>query len=123
MGDTVFAGCFVLEGEARARVTATGADTRLAEIARLTAGQMANAYVCRSSRSPAWKQPASTNPLLMVAVGVELLLLLMMLYAPPLAALLHHAGPTVVGGAVAVCAVPAVLVTDAFYKRLARQRK
>jgi calcium-translocating P-type ATPase len=91
--------------------------------AAIVFGQMANAYVCRSSRSPAWKQPASTNPLLMVAVGVELLLLLVMLYVPPVANLLHHAGPTVVGGAVAVCAVPAVLVADALYKRLALRRK
>ncbi|ANW67801.1 haloacid dehalogenase [Mycobacterium sp. djl-10] len=91
--------------------------------AAIVFGQMANAYACRSSRRPAWTQPASANPLLVVAVGVELLLLLVMLYAPPVATLLHHAGPTVVGGAVAVCAVPAVLVTDALYKRVARPRK
>ena len=35
---TVFAGAFIVEGEAEAAVTATGASTRLAEIARLTAG-------------------------------------------------------------------------------------
>ncbi|MRX43866.1 cation-translocating P-type ATPase [Agromyces kandeliae] len=35
-GATLFAGTFVVEGEARARVTATGARTRLAGIARMT---------------------------------------------------------------------------------------
>ncbi|HEY8524439.1 MAG TPA: cation-transporting P-type ATPase [Acidimicrobiales bacterium] len=35
-GEAVYAGTFVVEGEAEATVTATGASTRLAEIARLT---------------------------------------------------------------------------------------
>jgi calcium-translocating P-type ATPase len=38
-GDGVFAGCFVVEGEGRARVTATGTGTKLAGIARLTERQ------------------------------------------------------------------------------------
>ncbi|MBI3214065.1 MAG: cation-transporting P-type ATPase [Mycobacterium sp.] len=38
-GETVFAGCFVVEGEARTRVSATGSGTRLASIAKLTARQ------------------------------------------------------------------------------------
>lgn len=38
-GDAVFAGCFVVEGEARTRVTATGAGTRLASISKLTQAQ------------------------------------------------------------------------------------
>ncbi len=38
VGDTVHAGTFVVEGEARALVTATGAGTRLAGIAHLTRG-------------------------------------------------------------------------------------
>jgi P-type E1-E2 ATPase len=36
VGDTLFAGSFVVEGEGRAVVTATGIDTRLAAIAQLT---------------------------------------------------------------------------------------
>ena len=39
VGDAVFAGCFVVEGEARAHVTSTGAHTRLARIASLTLAQ------------------------------------------------------------------------------------
>lgn len=39
VGDAVFAGCFVVEGEARARVVSTGAQTRLAAIATLTQAQ------------------------------------------------------------------------------------
>ena len=38
-GETAFAGCFVVEGEARAVVIATGSDTRLAGIAGLTHAQ------------------------------------------------------------------------------------
>ncbi len=38
-GDTVHAGCFVVEGEAESTVVATGADTRLAGIANLTQSQ------------------------------------------------------------------------------------
>ena len=36
VGDAVFAGCFVVEGEGRAHVTSTGPHTRLAGIASLT---------------------------------------------------------------------------------------
>ena len=39
VGDEVFAGCFVVEGEARTTVTSTGAQTRLAAIASLTQAQ------------------------------------------------------------------------------------
>jgi magnesium-transporting ATPase (P-type) len=39
VGDGVFAGCFAVQGEASVRVTRTGAQTRLAAIARLTQGQ------------------------------------------------------------------------------------
>ena len=38
-GESAYAGTFLVEGEARAVVTATGADTRLARIAQLTARQ------------------------------------------------------------------------------------
>ncbi len=41
-GETVFAGCFVVEGEARSLVTATGSDTRLASIAELTHAQQSS---------------------------------------------------------------------------------
>jgi calcium-translocating P-type ATPase len=40
-GEVVYGGCFVVEGEARATVVATGARTRLAAIARLTRSQRA----------------------------------------------------------------------------------
>lgn len=39
VGDSLFAGCFVTEGEARAQVVATGPHTRLAAIASLTQAQ------------------------------------------------------------------------------------
>lgn len=80
-------------------------------------GQAANAFACRSAVRPAWKLSPRTNPLLIVAVGTELVILLVLLYVPPVAHLLGHAGPSAAGFAVAAAAIPAVLVVDAIYKR------
>lgn len=81
------------------------------------AGQMANAFACRSTslwpRSLGW----ATNRPLIYAVGVEFLLLLAFLCAPPLASLLGHALPSIAGGFVALLAFPAVLLADAMHKR------
>lgn len=80
-------------------------------------GQAANAFACRSAVRPAWKLSPRTNPLLIVAVGTELVILLVLLYVPPVAHLLGHAGPSAAGFAVAAAAIPAVLVVDALHKR------
>ncbi len=64
VGDTVFAGCFVVEGEARATVTHTGAQTRLAAIAALTQAQ-------RHAPTPLRVELARVSRVIaMVAIGV-----------------------------------------------------
>ncbi|MGR2752420.1 cation-translocating P-type ATPase [Agromyces arachidis] len=49
-GDTLFAGTFVVEGDASARVTATGARTRLAGLARLSTGSTPDTPLTRGLR-------------------------------------------------------------------------
>jgi magnesium-transporting ATPase (P-type) len=86
-------------------------------------GQMANAFACRSTSRPAWRLGWRSNPLLLWAVVVELLALLAFLFIPPVADALEHAPPPLVPAAVALVAVPAVLVADAIHKwRLAVAR-
>jgi magnesium-transporting ATPase (P-type) len=86
-------------------------------------GQMANAFACRSTVRPAWAVPWRSNPLLFVAVVIELVTLVAFLYVAPLAHLLDHAAPTVVGFAVALLAIPAVLAADTVQKRVFRRRR
>jgi magnesium-transporting ATPase (P-type) len=52
-------------------------------------GQAASAFACRSVERPVWTIDLRTNPLLIVAVGVELGLLLVLIYVPPVA---HSSG-------------------------------
>jgi magnesium-transporting ATPase (P-type) len=86
-------------------------------------GQFATAFACRSTSRPFWRLDWRGNPLLVGALGVELLILLMLLGFPPLAGLLGHRPPSLVGLAIAVAAVPAVLGADAAHKaRAARGR-
>ena len=56
-----------------AALLATASGTAFAAIA---VGQMANAFACRSSSVPAWRLPFRSNPLVLAAVGAEVLLLL-----------------------------------------------
>jgi hypothetical protein len=53
----------------------------------------------------------------------ELAMLVVFLYVPPIADLLGQAGPTVAGFAVAVLAIPAVLIADAAQKHIARHHQ
>jgi magnesium-transporting ATPase (P-type) len=86
-------------------------------------GQMANAFACRSSTRPAWRLGWGSNPLLVWAVGIELLILLAMLIVPPVANLLGHRPPTPLGLALAVGAVPAVLAADGLAKAVTGRRR
>ncbi|MCC7366494.1 MAG: cation-transporting P-type ATPase [Dehalococcoidia bacterium] len=88
-----------------------------AAFAAVVLGQMANAFACRSAGLPAWRSGWRGNRFLLWAVGVELLLLVFFLYVPPVADVLDHAPPTAAGAAVAVLAIPAVVVADGAYKR------
>jgi magnesium-transporting ATPase (P-type) len=86
-------------------------------------GQMANAFACRSTTRPAWRLGWRSNPLLVWAVGIELLILLAMLVVPPVASLLGQRPPTPLGLAIAAGAVPAVLLVDALAKAASRGRR
>jgi magnesium-transporting ATPase (P-type) len=79
-------------------------------------GQMANAFACRSSRRPVWNLGRSRNPLVPRAVLTEVVALAMFLFIPPVAATLGQAPPPLVGGLMAVLAVPAVLAVDGLQK-------
>jgi magnesium-transporting ATPase (P-type) len=83
-------------------------------------GQAANAFACRSAVRPAWAVDPRTNPLLIAAVGAELVILAVLLYVPPIAEVLGHAGPSAAGVAVAALSIPAVLIADALFKRFRR---
>lgn len=86
-------------------------------------GQAANAFACRSSVQVPWRLDRPRNPLLIAAVGTMFAALALFLLVPPLADLLEHAPPTLLGGAVALLAAPAVLLADAADKaRRARRR-
>lgn len=79
-------------------------------------GQVANAFACRSTEQPVWRLAWTTNRLLLGAVAVEVLMLLGFLYVGPLAGLLDHAPPSTAGFAVALLAVPAVVLADGAQK-------
>ncbi len=87
-----------------------------AAFAAVVVGQMANAFACRSSTRPPWQLGWQTNRMLLAAVAVECAALLGFLLVPPIARLLDHAFPPVVGLAVALVSVPAVLGADALHK-------
>ena len=84
--------------------------------------QLANAFACRSASVPPWRLGWVSNRLLVWAVLAELGLLAVFLFLGPLAALLGHAPPSPGGLAVALAAIPAVLLADWLYK-IARHRR
>lgn len=86
-------------------------------------GQLANAFACRSERLPAWRLPVGTNPLILGAMAFELAALAVFLLVPPVAAALELRPPTLLGWAVAVLAVPAVLLADAAHKAARARRR
>jgi magnesium-transporting ATPase (P-type) len=79
-------------------------------------GQFATAFACRSTTRPFWRLHWRGNPLLLGAVGIELLVLLALLGIAPLADLLGQRPPSPLGLAIALAAVPAVLLADAAHK-------
>src|ERR1019366_8856515 len=91
--------------------------------ASVVIGQMANAFVCRSTTRWPGAVGWTTNRLLLYAVGAELVLLLTFLYIHPLARLLGQAPPTVAGGACALMAFPAVILADALQKQFRSRMK
>jgi hypothetical protein len=64
-----------------------------------------------------------TNPFLVWSVGLELVVLGGLLFIAPLASILQHAPPPALGWVVALLTIPAVLLADAYYKRLRRRSR
>jgi magnesium-transporting ATPase (P-type) len=86
-------------------------------------GQLANAFACRSTTSPPWKQGWFTNRLLLWAALAEVGTLAVFLFVEPVAALLGHTPPPPAGFAIAILAIPAVLAAEWMYKKpRSRQR-
>ena len=97
-----------------------------AAFAAVVLGQLANAFACRSASRPVGRHSLHGNRLLLLAVAVELVFLVVILAWPSLAGLLGGAWPPPVGWAVALCAVPAVVLVDRAHKavrRAARRRR
>ena len=86
-------------------------------------GQMANAFACRSTVRPVWRQRLLTNRLLLFAVATSLAALAGFLFIPPLADLLGQAPPSLAGLGVALLAVPAVILVDGIHKTLLVRRR
>ena len=84
--------------------------------------QLANAFACRSASVPPWQLGWFSNRLLVWAVLAELGLLAVFLFLGPLATLLGHAPPSPGGLAVALAAIPAVLLADWLYKIVRHRR-
>jgi magnesium-transporting ATPase (P-type) len=104
-----------------------GTDTLLAAsgaaFAAVVIGQAANAFACRDTTRWAGALGWTTNRLLLVGIGVEILLLGLLLFLEPLASLLGQAPPTSLGWLVAVLAAPAVLLADAAHKHVLGVRR
>ncbi|HEX4941223.1 MAG TPA: cation-transporting P-type ATPase, partial [Actinomycetota bacterium] len=94
-----------------------------ATFATVVLGQMANAFACRSATRPPWRIPWLSNPLLIMAVAIELAVALgVSLFWRPLASMLDQSPPPAIGWLVAASAVPVILLADAVFKRVFHRR-
>jgi len=83
----------------------------------VVAGQMANAFACRSARLSPGRLGWFSNRFLVIAVLCEGALLFAVLYVRPIANLLGHAPPSAAGYVAAFAAIPCVFIADAIQKR------
>ena len=121
-----FLAVFVASGWRPGAAFPDGATLLAASGAAFTAvvlGQVANVFACRSTVQPQWAIGWTTNRLLLGAVVAELAMLAGFLYLPPIADLLGQAPPSLVGFAVALLAIPAVLAADAIQKAAEASRQ
>jgi calcium-translocating P-type ATPase len=81
-----------------------------AAFSAIVAGQIANAFTCRSDA------PGRPSKMLFAAVGFALFALALLLGIPRLAQVVGHAVPTPAGAMIAVLAAPAVLLADRLYR-------
>jgi magnesium-transporting ATPase (P-type) len=86
-------------------------------------GQMANAFVCRSTRASPQELGWFSNRYLVMAVCIEAIVLLCFLYVPPVAGILGHTPPSAAGYLTALLAIPAVFAADASHKWWRRIRR
>ena len=85
-------------------------------------GQKANVFACRSSTHRPDQIGWTTNRLLFFTGAIELAFALMVLWVPAFADRLDHATPPLWGWAIAVGAMPLMLLVDAADKHLRRAR-
>jgi magnesium-transporting ATPase (P-type) len=84
-------------------------------------GQMGTALACRSTTLWVGRLGWFSNPLLLFAIGIELMALVTFLAFKPLAHMLGQTVPTPMGLVVALLALPAILVADVLHKKLQRR--
>ena len=89
----------------------------------VVAGQMANAFACRSTTRWPGSLGWTSNRLLLGAVAFEVVLAACFVAIPPLADLLGQAWPSAAGWLVVGLAAPALLLADATSKAVARRRR
>jgi magnesium-transporting ATPase (P-type) len=89
----------------------------------VVAGQMANAFACRSASQWPGKLGWLSNRYLVLAIFCEAAMLIGFLYISPLAKILGHAAPNTAGYFAALLAIPAVLMADAAQKQWKRQNR
>lgn len=94
-------------------VTASGA-----AFTAVVLGQVANAFACRSTTRPAWQLGWLSNHMLIGAVTAEFAILITLLVVGPVAAVLGQSPPSIVGWAIAIAGMPALLVADYWSKRI-----
>jgi magnesium-transporting ATPase (P-type) len=94
-----------------------------AAFAAIVLGPLANAFACRSASRPVWRQRLRGNPLLLIAVAVEIVLLVTFVAVPPIAALLGGTMPNLLGWSVALLAVPTLIIVDGVAKHLRNARR
>ena len=89
----------------------------------LVLAQVANAFACRSTRLLVWQLSVRRNALLLWAIGSQLVLCVAFLVIAPVARVLHQAPPTLAGTAVALLAVPLMVIVDTLQKQSALRRQ
>ncbi|UOE18622.1 cation-transporting P-type ATPase [Thermobifida halotolerans] len=93
-----------------------------AAFATVALGQAATALACRSETEPFDVGPWSGNPLLLGAVGAQLLLLWVLLTVPPLPEQLGASVPPGYVWPAVLCVVPALLAADTIHKVVRARR-
>ena len=94
-----------------------------AAFAAVVLGQLANAFACRSAVRPVGLHSFRGNRLLLGAVGAEVVFLLVIVGWPAVANLLGGAFPTSLGWALALVAIPVVLLADTLHKWMRQRRR